>query len=414
MKQQRNTISPLLFGMLAAVTLYSQAGLAAPQVSDPQSYKLGSISSWSEAINVGIKELALSSPATPAEMDAIVSAAAEIAAGYGVSVYREPELIVTDLFPASVAEGKDVLLLYRGSTLDRYLALKKRQASLVKTGQYEGVAREEIAREFGRLLSYPESVIDQKLLGNGVKLAGTRAFDGVWKSPTISLDDERWLIPDAACRNGCSELSYEYMHDLLNDPENDEVSVVDLYRDTQEFNRQYIASLTRPSTLDKWRDYDAANDAALDCTPEGDGLQHQIAAPPAIKFEHRGDNIVIRYEYWNAVRNIYMDGRAVPDDVEATRLGYSVGRFEDDALHVRTYHLTPSQINLMGNKFFMSSDAEFYEKYQLSDDGERMDVWWSVFDPINLRGPYTGRMTWLAAPGWELDKWSCEAITGEY
>ena len=356
----------------------------------------------------------MSSPATPAEMDAIVSAATEIAANYDVSVYREPELIVTDLFPATVTEGKDVLLLYRGTTLERYLALKREKAALVNAGGYSGAAREEIARAFGRLLSYPDTVIDKKLLANGVKLSNRRTFDGVWKSPTISLDDERWLIPDVACRNGCSELSYEYLHDLLNDAANDDVSVVDLHRQTQEFNRQYVATLTRPTTLNKWRDYDAANDAALDCTPEGDGLQHQIAAPPAIQFETKGDQVIIRYEYWNAVRTIYLDDRTAPDNAEATRLGHSVGRLENGTLHVQTSRLVPSQISLMGNKFFLSEDAEFHEKYQLSEDGVRMDVWWSVIDPVHLRGPYTGRMTWLAAPGWELDKWSCEAITGEF
>ena len=412
--QLKRRLNTKLLPLYAVIAICLPATNAASQDPDPQSYKLGSISSWSEAINVGIKELALSSPASPEEMDAIVSSAAEIAAGYGVSVYRESELIVTDLFPATVAEGKDVLLLYRGSTLDRYLALKQEKAALVNAGEYNGAAREGIARAFGRLLSYPDSVIDQKLLANGVKLSGKRAFDGVWKSPTISLDDERWLIPDVACRNGCSELSYEYLRDLLDDAVNDDVSVVDLYRQTQEFNRQYVATLTRPTTLEKWRDYDAANDAALDCTPEGDGLQHQIAAPPAIKIEMTGDTVVIRYEYWNAVRTIYLDGRSVPDDAEATRLGFSVGRIENNALHVQTYRLVPSQISLMGNKFFLSEDAEFHEKYQLSDDGTRMDVWWSVIDPVHLRGPYTGRMTWLAAPGWELDKWSCEAITGEF
>ena len=155
-------------------------------------------------------------------------------------------------------------------------------------------------------------------------------------------------------------------------------------------------------------------DAALDCTPKGDGLQHQIAAPPAIKFEVLADRILIRYEYWNAVRTIYMDGRPVPDDFPASRLGFSTGRYEGNALIVDTVALEPSQISLMGNKFFLDDDARFVEKHELSDDGTRMDIEWSVIDPVNLRGPYTGRMAWLLAPGWELDKWSCDAITGEY
>jgi hypothetical protein len=398
----------------AAAILVLNTTASPAQDIDTRSYRLGSTASWSEAISAGVKELALSSPATPDEMDALVDEAEKIAARFDISVYRETNLLVTDLFPEGVAKDKHVLLLYRQPTLDKYLALKQKKAELIEAGKYSGRAREDIARSFGRLLSYPDSVIDKMLVNRGVKLSGRPTFTGVWKSPTISLDDERWHIQDVACRNSCSEVSYEYFRDLLSDPANDDISVFDLYNDTQEFNRNYVSSLTRPTTLQSWANYDAADDAALDCTPEGDGLQHQITAPPAIKFEHMADRLVITYEYWNAVRTIYLDGRSLPQELEFSRLGYSLGYIDGRTLVVNTYGLTPSQISLMGNKFYLSEDAQFSERYELSLDGERMNILWSVIDPVNLRGPYTGQMSWLAAPGWELDIWSCDAITGEY
>lgn len=403
--------------IIRSITFLSMLSIAAAvpaQDMDLRSYRLGATASWSEAINVGVKELALSSPATPEEMDALIGEAEKIAARFGISVYRESELLITDLFPEDVAKDKHVLMLYRQPTLDKYLALKQQKADLIEADEYSGKAREDIARGFGRLLSYPESVIDEKLVARGIELSPRPSFSGVWKSPTISLDDGRWFIQDVACRNSCSEVSYEYFRDLLSDPENDEISVFDLYGDTQEFNRGYVSTLTRPKTLQSWENYDAANDAALDCTPQGDGLQHQITAPPAIRFEHRADRILISYEYWNAVRTIYLDGRSLPDVLESSRLGYSLGRLDGNTLIVNTHALTPSQISLMGNKFYLSEGARFNERYKLSEDGDRMDILWSVIDPVNLRGPYVGQMSWLAAPGWELDVWSCEAITGEF
>ncbi len=402
-------LETVLIALLALPTVAVMA-----QDTDLRSYRLGSIASWSEAISVGIKELALSSPATPDEMDKLIGEAEQIAARFGVSVYRETDLLVTDLFPADVAEGKHVLLLYRQPTLRSYLALKKKKAELVAAGEYTGKAREGIARKFGRLLSYPDPVIDEKLRSNGFPPTSRPVFGGVWKSPTISLDDENWSIQDVACRNSCSQVSYEYLGDLLDDPANDDVSVFDLYHDTQEFNREYVSGLIRPTTLRDWADYDAANDAALDCTPDGDGLQHQLTAPPAIEFEQLADRVVIKYEYWNAVRTVYLDGRAIPEDLEATRLGFSTGRYDGQALVVKTAGLLPSQISLMGNKFVLSENARFTERYELSEDGKRMNILWTVVDPVNLRGPYTGMMAWLLAPGWELDEWRCEAITGEY
>ena len=387
---------------------------------DERSYRLGSIASWSEAVGAGVKELALSSPVDPAEMDDIEAAAEEIAAEHGVDLYRETDFLVTDLFPASITDGKHVLLIYKGTTLDRYEALKQKKAALVEAGEYSGVAREDVAREFGRLLSYPESNIDERLekAGKAVprRSAARPSMNGVWKAPTVSLDDPRWRIEDAACLNGCSLVAYNYFRELLDDPQNDDRSVVDLHAEVQAFNEDHIAMLTTPKTLEQRARYDAANDAGLDCTSDGDGLQHQITAPPPIEIEERGDRVIIRYEYWNAVRTVHLDGRR-PATVTPSRLGYSIGRFDGSTLVVETSDTLPSQIRLGARgagKFILSEDARFLERYTVSDDGERLDIEWSVTDPVNLRGPYIGKIVLLSAPDWELDEFRCEAITGEF
>ena len=103
----------------------------------------------------GVKTLALSAAVTPEEMDVLVDDAEQITLEEGVLLYRETDLIVTDLFPADVAKGKHVLLIYKGTTLNEYLALKKRKSDLVESGSYAGEARRDIARQFGKLLSYP-------------------------------------------------------------------------------------------------------------------------------------------------------------------------------------------------------------------------------------------------------------------
>ena len=130
---------------------------------DQRSYRLGGLSTFAEMVRVGVKTLALSAAMMPEEMDAFVDEAHRIAGEEGVLLYRETDLIVTDLFPADVAEGKHVLLIYEGTTLDDYLALKERKSELVKSGSYEGEARKDIARQFGKLLSYPDAVIEEKI-----------------------------------------------------------------------------------------------------------------------------------------------------------------------------------------------------------------------------------------------------------
>ena len=131
-----------------------------------QNYELGIVDGFSEVVAAGVKQLALSSPLSPKEMDDFIADAEKVAAKHGVSIYREPDLIVTDLFPADVAKGKEVLLLYTGHTEDAYLQLKADKAQLEKAGTYDKKARQDIARRFGRLLSYSPKKINQLLAQN--------------------------------------------------------------------------------------------------------------------------------------------------------------------------------------------------------------------------------------------------------
>lgn len=130
---------------------------------DPRAYNLGIIGGFAEVVRLGVKKLALSEVMSPEEMDDIFSDAQVVALRNEVLLYRESNLIVTDLYPEDVALGKDVLLIYTGDTLDEYMQLKADKERLVAAGNYSGEARREIAVRFGQLLSYPMPVIEDLL-----------------------------------------------------------------------------------------------------------------------------------------------------------------------------------------------------------------------------------------------------------
>jgi len=99
-------------------------------------------------------------------MDELLEAAQGIAMNAEVSTYRESNFLATDLFPLSATQDKHVLIIYRGNTLDDYLALKKRKGELLGVDKYDAAARKEIAWALGELLSYPETKINQLLSRN--------------------------------------------------------------------------------------------------------------------------------------------------------------------------------------------------------------------------------------------------------
>lgn len=161
--KNRSIVASLVMASLSSAVLAHESGI------DDRSYQLGIIGGFSEVVRLGVKTLALSEVMIPEEMDGVLEDAAVIAERNMVEMWRETDFLVTDLYPADVAEGKHVLLIYTGDTLDRYLQLKADKAALVDAGRYEGEAREEIARRLGRLLSYPDAVIDD-LLGADIRV----------------------------------------------------------------------------------------------------------------------------------------------------------------------------------------------------------------------------------------------------
>lgn len=155
-----------IFILISANSVAEEDSVEEPPV-DQYSFRLGAAAAFSEMVSFGNKKLALSSAVSPEEMAQLKVGYDRVISEQGALYTLEPELIVTDLFPANIARGKQVLLIYKNpSTLEGYLALKNDKEALVVSGDYTGEARKEIALRFGRMLSYPDSTIEEKIRSN--------------------------------------------------------------------------------------------------------------------------------------------------------------------------------------------------------------------------------------------------------
>lgn len=244
------------------------------------------------------------------------------------------------------------------------------------------------------------------------EVSATPDLEAVWKTSYVSLDDPRWSITDLACSGWCSMVAYRRLESLLAKPENNSRHVKDLLEDAQKYGRQHLNGLLTELAKKKQAEYDPANDPAVDCDPDGDGLRHQVTAPLPIKFEQYEDRVEIHYEYWGALRTVYLDGRKHPEGGENTRLGHSVGYYDGDTLVVETARIQPALISLPGGYIRHSEDAVMIERY--TRRGDRLDLVWEIVDPVHFREPYVGYKASLIAPGWELEEFNCDAITGEF
>lgn len=148
--------------LLLSATLF----LISCQPTEEYARELGVVSAFSELVNAGVKQLALSGTMSPEEMEDFYPLAVKAAAEYNVLVSRESDLIQTALFPKDIAAGKVVLILYQGNTLNAYKKLKADKSSQVANDKYNENAQQEVARRFGRLLSYSPRKINKLISEN--------------------------------------------------------------------------------------------------------------------------------------------------------------------------------------------------------------------------------------------------------
>lgn len=135
---------------------------------DSFSYQCGVVDAFNEMVAAEVKALALSHPMdTREEMEALIAYAHESCHRHGTKLYPECDPLITDLFPASLNRGKYNILFYKADhVIEEYIRLKDRKAATVEAGAYFGGNRSRIARDYGRLLSYPEETIRRLLSEN--------------------------------------------------------------------------------------------------------------------------------------------------------------------------------------------------------------------------------------------------------
>lgn len=240
-------------------------------------------------------------------------------------------------------------------------------------------------------------------------------FNGVWVTVLVSFDDPRWKIADLVCaRTGCSVEGYAYLQTLLADPANKNRTTKQLVGDMEKFQVEANQKLLTDEARRRQAEFDPTEEASLDCKPDGDDLRHQITAPLPMKFEQHPDKVIMHYEYWNAVRTVYLDQATHPEGGEPSRLGHSIGHYEGNTLVVETAQMIPSVTGLPNDKpLMLSPDAKAIERYTLSEDGQSLDMVLEIIDPAIFNGPAQSHRRMLIEPDWELETFECESITGE-
>jgi hypothetical protein len=133
------------------------------------------------------------------------------------------------------------------------------------------------------------------------------------------------------------------------------------------------------------KDFDPNDDPSFECLPAT--LPRTIVPVLPIQFVWvNGELLTIRYESNSTVREIHMGQSSFPANVSPSRMGYSIGRMDENELVIDSKHFTSDR---WGNGRVVPSGEQkvVQERYSLTEDGKAMDVTYTVADPEFLAGP---------------------------
>ena len=115
--------------------------------------------------------------------------------------------------------------------------------------------------------------------------------------------------------------------------------------------------------------------------------------------------LVILFDELLHYRQIFTDGRGFPDDFVPTWFGYSVGKWDQDALVVETTGLTDQ--TWLDNSGHPHSDAlRVTERFQRRNAGT-MDIDITIDDPKAYTKPWTTTVRFERIPGADLGEHVC-------
>ncbi len=149
-----------------------------------------------------------------------------------------------------------------------------------------------------------------------------------------------------------------------------------------------------------WNDLE--DNPLLRCEPPG--MPALMGNPYPMEFVDRGDIIELRFEEFDAVREIHLDGDASLNN-QASPMGYSIGRWEDDTLVVSTTQITWPYFNRVGIR--QSDAVEVQERFRLTDGDETLLYELTITDPGTLTEPYVWNGRWIWRPGEVVNRYDC-------
>jgi hypothetical protein len=230
------------------------------------------------------------------------------------------------------------------------------------------------------------------------------ALEGMWSDPPSSS-------VGFLCASICSDTGINGLNALLDDPANDARPFQELQAAARRTESEYIRARYTPAALEKYPVNPVDDPGFSRCEPWG--VARQMFARHQLEIRQRGNDIIeLRYGEWDQRRTIHMNADKGAVNQQPSRLGYSTGHWDHDALVIETSHIAANLAVWDGSLVKHSDQLRIVERYTRSGDGKTLNLTATVEDPWSLREPLVFKKMWRWAPESRIDAYKdCEIPT---
>jgi hypothetical protein len=156
--------------------------------------------------------------------------------------------------------------------------------------------------------------------------------------------------------------------------------------------------------------------AAAKWNPRDDMSLTNACKPPSIVYAMQGpfpmeifqgtEFVIIKLEYFDMMRVVFMDGRKPEANTPDSKVGFSVGRWEGDTLVVDTTNIEAATIT--NNGLSHSNKVRLTERFRLSDDGTALLSTQEFEDPEMLENRGGRFISWRKKAGDHVYPYECD------
>jgi len=156
-------------------------------------------------------------------------------------------------------------------------------------------------------------------------------------------------------------------------------------------------------------DQDSLENPELSCItkPTPGGLVYTDIYPLEIEFIDDEQIIMIRVQYFDQERTVYMDGREHPPADDRTHEGHSIGWWDGDVLVVDTTNFADNRSPYQ-NGMPSGADKHVVERYRLLEGGTHLRLEFTLEDPEYIVGSMSHRRDLRFAPDMRMTPYNCD------